>query len=89
MIDEIKVEERLRWDPSTNRILGLCQEHTEHVGLDFCSMSDVRAVVHGIMCGEIHHASEVCHILLNNVSTIHNLMHVAGDSIFDRNPFGE
>ena len=28
MIDEIKVEERLRWDPSSNKILGLCQEHT-------------------------------------------------------------
>ena len=24
MIDEIKVEERLRWDPSSNKILGLC-----------------------------------------------------------------
>lgn len=59
MIDEIKVEERMRWDPSTNTILGLCREHTEHVGLDFCSMSDVRALVHGILRGELHHASEV------------------------------
>ncbi|KAI9431976.1 hypothetical protein H4582DRAFT_1821850 [Lactarius indigo] len=58
MIDEIKVEERMRWDPSTNRILGLCQEHTEHVGLEFCSMSDARALVHGVLVGEIHHASE-------------------------------
>ncbi|KAF8260478.1 hypothetical protein EI94DRAFT_1773692 [Lactarius quietus] len=58
MINEIKVEERMQWDPSTNRILGLCQEHTEHVGLDFCSMSDAAALVQGILCGEIHHASE-------------------------------
>ncbi|KAH9023760.1 hypothetical protein EDB85DRAFT_2075266 [Lactarius pseudohatsudake] len=58
MIDEIKVEERMRWDPTTNRILGLCREHTEHVGLEFCSMSDARALVHGILVGEIHHASE-------------------------------
>ena len=65
MIDEIKVEERMRWDPSTNRILGLCREHTEHVGLDFCLMSDVRALVHGILRGDIHHASEVCHLLFN------------------------
>jgi hypothetical protein len=57
MIDEIKVEERLRWDPSTNRILGLCQEHTEHVSLDFCLMSDAKALVHGILRGEIHHAT--------------------------------
>ncbi|KAI9430998.1 hypothetical protein H4582DRAFT_1823275 [Lactarius indigo] len=58
MIDEIKVEERMRWDPSTNRILGLCREHTEHVGLEFCSMSDARALVHGVLVGEIHHASK-------------------------------
>ncbi|KAF8259666.1 hypothetical protein EI94DRAFT_1773898 [Lactarius quietus] len=57
MIDEIKVEERLRWDPSTNTILGLCHEHTEHVGLEFCSLSDLSALVHGILCGEIHHAN--------------------------------
>ncbi|KAH8997735.1 hypothetical protein EDB86DRAFT_3152472 [Lactarius hatsudake] len=50
MIDEIKVEERMRWDPSTDKILGLCREHTEHVGLDFCSMSDAKALVHGILC---------------------------------------
>ncbi|KAH8983773.1 hypothetical protein EDB86DRAFT_3066228 [Lactarius hatsudake] len=58
MIDEIKVEERMQWDPSTNKILGLCWEHTEHVGLDFCSMSDVKALVHDILCGKLHHASE-------------------------------
>ncbi|KAH9034598.1 hypothetical protein EDB85DRAFT_1863906 [Lactarius pseudohatsudake] len=58
MIDEIKVEERMQWDPSTNGILGLCREHTGHVGLEFCSMSDPRALVHGILVGEIHHASE-------------------------------
>ncbi|KAH9016244.1 hypothetical protein EDB84DRAFT_1567344 [Lactarius hengduanensis] len=58
MIDEIKVEERMRWDPSTDKILGLCREHTEHVGLDFCSMSDAKALVHGILRGELHHASE-------------------------------
>ncbi|KAH9020543.1 hypothetical protein EDB83DRAFT_2432480 [Lactarius deliciosus] len=58
MIDEIKVEERMQWDPSTNRILGLCREHTGHVGLEFCLMSDPRALVHGILVGEIHHASE-------------------------------
>ena len=68
MIDEIKVEERLRWDPSTNKIMGLCREHTEHVGLDFCSISNARAVVHGILQGEIHHASEVCRLSVDKVS---------------------
>lgn len=68
MIDEIKVEERLCWDPSTNTILGLCREHMEHVGLYFCSMSDPSALVHGILHGEIHHASEVSLHLIKNVS---------------------
>jgi hypothetical protein len=68
MIDEIKVEERLRWDLSSNKILGLCQEHTEHVSLDFCLISDARAIVHGILRGEIHHASKVSNILVYNIS---------------------
>lgn len=68
MINEIKVEERLQWDPLTKKILGLCQEHTEHVGLDFCSISNVRAVVHGILQGEMHQASEVSHLSVDKVS---------------------
>ena len=68
MIDEIKVEERLRWDPSTNKVLGLCQEHTEHVGLDFCSINDAQALVHGILRGELHHASKVHSYAIDNVS---------------------
>ena len=26
-VDELKVQERLRWDPSSNNILGVCHEH--------------------------------------------------------------
>ena len=59
MIDEIKVEERMRWDPASNKILGLCREHTQHVGLDFCSVNDAKVLVEGILRGDIHHASEV------------------------------
>jgi hypothetical protein len=71
MIDEIKVEERMQWDPSTNKIMGLCCEHTEHVGLEFFSMSDANALVHGILRGEIHHASEVSHYSIDNISIAH------------------
>ena len=93
MIDEIKVEERLRWDPSTNRILGLCREHTEHVGLDFCSMSDAKALVQAILCGEIHHASEVSYHLIDIVFLANKCSFLCvyvmiGDCIFNRNPFG-
>jgi hypothetical protein len=68
MIDRIKVEERMQWDLSTNRILGLCQEHTECMSLEFCSISDAEALVHGILCGEVHHASKVCPCLINIAS---------------------
>ena len=27
-IDELKIQEHLRWDPTSNQILGICQEHT-------------------------------------------------------------
>jgi len=60
MIDEIKVKERLRWDPSSNKILGLCREHTQHIGVDFCSVNDVKALTQGILCAEFHYAAEVC-----------------------------
>jgi hypothetical protein len=40
----------------------------EHIGLDFCSISDAQAIVHGILRGEIHHASEVSHSI-DNIST--------------------
>jgi len=29
MIDEITIEQRLRWDPGSNNVLGLCPEHWE------------------------------------------------------------
>ena len=46
----------------------------EHVGLDFCSMNDSQALVYGILCGEIHHASEVCNYFINNVSITNSYM---------------
>ena len=94
MIDEIKVEERLRWDPSTNKVLGLCREHTEHIGVDFCSMSDAKVLVHGILRGEIHHASEVSHSSIGNVSLANKhvflrICKTLGYRLFYWSPFGE
>ncbi|KAN0132253.1 hypothetical protein V8E53_010019 [Lactarius tabidus] len=34
------------------------KEHTEHVSMEFCSMSDAKALVHGILHRKIHHATE-------------------------------
>jgi len=59
MIDEIKVEERLRWDPATNNILGVCREHSRHLGLGFCSVNDVKVLFQEILDGKCHYAKEV------------------------------
>lgn len=59
MVDEIKVEERSRWDPATNKILGLCREHTQHLSLDFCSKDDARAALQAVLDGKCHYAKEV------------------------------
>ena len=59
MIDEIKIETRPRWDDKTNNILGLCQEHTTHVGLEFCSIDVLKEIFTKIKNKEIHWASEV------------------------------
>ncbi|KAF8890598.1 hypothetical protein BD779DRAFT_1702573 [Infundibulicybe gibba] len=58
MIDEIKTESRLRWDDKTNKILGLCREHSQNLGVDFCSIDDVRALLDALDSKEVHFASE-------------------------------
>ncbi|KAF8889386.1 hypothetical protein BD779DRAFT_1611119 [Infundibulicybe gibba] len=64
MIDEIKTESRLRWDDKTNKILGLCREHSQNLGVDFCSIDDVRALLDALDSKEVHFASEVVNNLL-------------------------
>lgn len=60
MIDELKIEERLRWDPDTNKIVGLCREHSGTCSLDFCSVEDLEVVCDAISNKEVHVATEVC-----------------------------
>ncbi|KAG1830365.1 hypothetical protein EV424DRAFT_1580033 [Suillus variegatus] len=43
--DEIKVEERLRWDSKENKIIGICREHGHTVSLDFVSIAEADAVL--------------------------------------------
>ena len=59
MIDEIKLEERPRWDDRTNKISGLCREHTGHLDLNFCSIDVAKGILRDILNREIHWASEV------------------------------
>ena len=61
MIDELKLEERPRWDDKTNKILGLCREHTSHIDLDFSSIHVAKGLLQGIIDRNIHWATEVSH----------------------------
>jgi hypothetical protein len=61
-IDEIKIQERLRWDPSSNQILGICREHGER----YSSIFEFRAIYQAdyllklLLNKDIHLATEVC-----------------------------
>ncbi|TFK58449.1 hypothetical protein BDN72DRAFT_739650, partial [Pluteus cervinus] len=41
MVDELKVEERPRWNPGTNTIFGVCREHGHQTSLVFNGKDDV------------------------------------------------
>ncbi|KAH9925086.1 hypothetical protein B0H21DRAFT_700940 [Amylocystis lapponica] len=61
-VDELKLEERLRWDPSRNKILGVCREHGHQVSLDFRSMAEadvlLDALTHEDPAKQVHLATE-------------------------------
>ena len=62
-VDELKVQERLRWDPRSNHILGVCREHGSRLGasaLEFRSIIQADAVLTGLKDKFIHFATEVC-----------------------------
>lgn len=59
MADEIKLETRMRWDPRTNMILGVCREHGKTFGLEFRSMAQAVALRDVIKDEKVHLASEV------------------------------
>jgi hypothetical protein len=59
MVDELKLEERPRWDDKTKKILGLCREHTKTTELEFCSSEVAKAVLQGILNKKIHWVYEV------------------------------
>lgn len=57
--DELKVQERLRWDPRTNNILGVCREHAKVCALQFCSMNQAESIALALREKRIHLATEV------------------------------
>lgn len=63
MIDELKLETRMRWDAKSNSILGLCREHSKHIETKFLSMTQAIAIRDALATGKLHLASEVCAVL--------------------------
>lgn len=59
MLDEIKVEERPRWDDRTNNILGLCREHGRNASLHYTSKQEADLLLQKVLDGEVHLATNV------------------------------
>lgn len=61
MVDEIKIESRLRWDARTNKIVGVCREHSANLSMDFESIHEPDAIIESILAEEdpCHFATEV------------------------------
>jgi hypothetical protein len=59
MIDEVKCELRLRWDASTNRIIGLCREHSNQLSTEFNTLEDLETVYGALQRGDVHRVTEV------------------------------
>ena len=65
MLDELKTEERLRHDPDSNRIHGVCREHGHRTSLEFNSEKKVDLWLWAIDKKEVHLAVEVRFIVDN------------------------
>ena len=59
MLDELKVEERPRWDNKTNQILEICREHGTKANLEYTSRMEAEMLVQAIDDGIVHLATEV------------------------------
>ena len=59
-IDELKVQGRLRWEPRTDYILGICREHGHECALEFRSLAQADAMADCLKNKKVHFAEEVC-----------------------------
>lgn len=59
LVDEIKVESRLRYDKAHNVILGCCREHSDASALEYNTIDDARMLEMQIEKGRVHRAVEV------------------------------
>ena len=58
MFDELAIEQRVRWDDSTNKFLGICREHSHEISLEFTSERELDILCDAIGEKKVHLASE-------------------------------
>ncbi|KAH9167194.1 hypothetical protein EDB89DRAFT_2126133, partial [Lactarius sanguifluus] len=58
MFDELAIEQRVRWDDSTNKFLGICREHGHEIPLEFTSERELDILCDAINDNMVHLASE-------------------------------
>jgi len=73
MFDELKVEERPRWDDRTNYIQGICREHGHHASLFYTSNQEVDLLLEQIQEEKVHLASNATVGAIGILSENHRL----------------
>ncbi|KAH9027882.1 hypothetical protein EDB85DRAFT_2170547 [Lactarius pseudohatsudake] len=58
MFDEPAIEQRVHWDDSTNKFLGICREHGHEIPLEFTSERELNILCNAISNNTVHLASE-------------------------------
>ena len=58
MLDELAIEQRIRWDDSSNRFLGTCREHNHQLSLNFTSEKELDILCDAMDNKNVHLASE-------------------------------
>ncbi|KAH8993073.1 hypothetical protein EDB86DRAFT_2805800 [Lactarius hatsudake] len=58
MLDELAIEQRIRWDDSTNKFLGICREHGHNIPLEFTSERELDILCDAIDDNRVHLACE-------------------------------
>ncbi|KAK7024593.1 hypothetical protein VNI00_016198 [Paramarasmius palmivorus] len=67
MLNELKIESQLCWDPQTNLILGFCQEHGYWASMEFQSEDEVLLLLKAVKEGKIHLAGEATCLFSANI----------------------
>ncbi|KAG6819936.1 hypothetical protein H0H93_007260 [Arthromyces matolae] len=68
-VDEIKLQERLRWDSRSNMILGVCREHGHHCVLDFRTIAQAEDIQDMLIKKKVHLATEATVIAASILSS--------------------